>query len=418
MAAIISILFFQACLIFSDFLVLRQKTMMLEKQKIQVEQFVMTIQKKVKKEGLTLAQAVEKNWTIENNDFYVYITNESSMFLTGYQDDKNILNDSFIQELEFSDVNGSLVITPLKGDMEASVYYFISGILSISLFFILSLALLTKMFSYIKTITDGVEIISKESLRYKIPLKGENELSKLAFSINEMGESLYLKNELEKSIEIQQRTLITNLSHDLRTPLTSMIGYIGLIKQNTDEKDKNYEYAKIVQKSSLRLENLIDNLFMYSKLISNDMNMNLITVDINIFLTQIIEIQRINISFKSAKNKIFLKIDIENFQRIMDNLFENIRKYGISDDTVLIQVIENSEDVDIIVSNKTKEELTDKIELLTNRLYVGNVERKNGSSGLGLSIVSELTKHMNGRISIEFKNHCFILKLTFPQNYK
>lgn len=239
---------------------------------------------------------------------------------------KNILNDSFIQELEFSDVNGSLVITPLKGDMEASVYYFISGILSIFLFFFLLLILLTKVFSYIKTITDGVEIISKESLRYKIPVKGENELSKLAFSINEMGESLYLKNKLEKSIEIQQRTLITNLSHDLRTPLTSMIGYIGLIKQNTDEKDKNYEYAKIVQKSSLRLENLIDNLFMYSKLISNDINMKLVTVDINIFLTQIIELQRINISFKPAKNKIFLKIDIDKFQRIMDNLlkiFEN-----------------------------------------------------------------------------------------------
>lgn len=415
MAAIISILFFQACLIFSDFLVLRQKTMMLEKQKIQVEQFVMTIQKKVKKEGLTLAQAVEKNWTIENNDFYVYITNESSMFLTGYQDDKNILNDSFIQELKFSDVNGSLVITPLKGDMEASVYYFISGILSIFLFFIISSAMLAKVFSYIKIITEGIDKISKEDLRYKIPVKGENELSKLASCINKMGESLYLKNEFEKSIEIQQRTLITNLSHDLRTPLTSMIGYIGLIKKNTDENDKIYEYARIAQKNSLRLENLIDNLFMYSKLISNDVNMNLITVDINLFLTQIIEIQRIKVIFKPTKNKIYLKIDIDKFQRIMDNVFENIQKHGISNDIVFIQVIQDNKEVDIIVRNKTEENLIGKIELLTNRLYVGNAERKNGSSGLGLSIVSELTKHMNGSISIDFRNQYFILKLTFPK---
>lgn len=415
MAAIISILFFQACLIFSDFLVLRQKTMMLEKQKIQVEQFVMTIQKKVKKEGLTLAQAVEKNWTIENNDFYVYITNESSMFLTGYQDDKNILNDSFIQELKFSDVNGSLVITPLKGDMEASVYYFISGILSIFLFFIISSAMLAKVFSYIKIITEGIDKISKEDLRYKIPVKGENELSKLASCINKMGESLYLKNEFEKSIEIQQRTLITNLSHDLRTPLTSMIGYIGLIKKNTDEKDKIYEYARIAQKNSLRLENLIDNLFMYAKLISNDVNMNLITVDINLFLTQIIEIQRIKVIFKPTKNKIYLKIDIDKFQRIMDNVFENIQKHGISNDIVFIQVIQDNKEVDIIVRNKTEENLIGKIELLTNRLYVGNAERKNGSSGLGLSIVSELTKHMNGSISIDFRNQYFILKLTFPK---
>lgn len=415
-AAIISVMFFQVCLFSSEFLVLNKKKTMLEKQKIQVEQLFKDVQKKVEIESLTLAQAVEKNWTLEAGNFYIYIVNEFSNSLTEYQENRSYsFNDSFVHELNFSDVKGYIVITPLKGDMEANVYYFISGILSIFLFFIISSAMLAKVFSYIKIITEGIDKISKEDLRYKIPVKGENELSKLASCINKMGESLYLKNEFEKSIEIQQRTLITNLSHDLRTPLTSMIGYIGLIKKNTDENDKIYEYARIAQKNSLRLENLIDNLFMYAKLISNDVNMNLITVDINLFLTQIIEIQRIKVVFKPTKNKIYLKIDIDKFQRIMDNVFENIQKHGISNDIVFIQVIQDNKEVDIIVRNKTEENLIDKIELLTNRLYVGNAERKNGSSGLGLSIVSELTKHMNGSISIDFRNQYFILKLTFPK---
>ncbi len=418
-AAAISSFVLQLLLFGSDFLVAHQKKIAINRQSQAVEEIVANVQNKVVTEKLTLAQAVTADFVEENKGFEVYIVN-SSMEILNYNDFEPgtivyFSGDSFVHEIKFYDVNGYIIVNPKKGNMVSHVYYAISVLLSVFTFLILSVFLLMKVFSYLRTISEGVKIIEEKDLRYKIPVKGSNELSLLATGINTMGENLYQKNEAEKIAENRQRMLITNISHDLRTPLTAIIGYLGLIRQNTFDSDMVSECADVAEKNSLRLKKLIDDLFVYTKLISNDVVVNFSVVDISIFIGQLIEIQPMQIEFHPAEKKLFAEIDIDKFQRIMDNLFDNIKKYGVKNEPACVAVYQKNNWIYIEVKNKTASLLAEKVRYLTDRLYTGNEERNEGSSGLGLSIVSELVKCMNGKLAVEYNAPEVLVKMSFPR---
>ena len=249
---------------------------------------------------------------------------------------------------------------------------------------------------------------------YKIPVIGTNELSRLADDINHMGSLLYEKQEKDKRTELSKKILITNVSHDLRTPLTSVLGYIGLIKENISPSDKSYEYVSIAEKNSLRLEKLINDLFMYSKLVSYDVTLNMVNVDANVILRQIIELKKYFVHFEASTEKAYITVDVNQFHRTIDNLLDNAEKYRIADSDIYLKVVTLEDNVMITISNKTDIDLVGKMEFLTKRLYTADMDKKTDSTGLGLSIVNELMKQMGGNFEIDYADHTFTGKLIFP----
>jgi len=161
--------------------------------------------------------------------------------------------------------------------------------LGILIFVALFLLLTYGKVKYINSLSKGLVEISKGNLNYRVEVKGRDELSILGENINYMTEELMNLKEKEKEIEKNKDRLIVSVSHDLRTPLTSIIGYIKLIKENYKEKDDISKYIDIIDNKSNRLEELINDLFEYTKLTSCDIKLEKMNISLNEFMRQVVE---------------------------------------------------------------------------------------------------------------------------------
>ncbi|OOM75713.1 sensor histidine kinase CssS [Clostridium sp. BL-8] len=151
-----------------------------------------------------------------------------------------------------------------KGDISFSTLFPLGILIFVDLFLLLTYGKV----KYINSLSKGLVEISKWNLNYRVEVKGRDELSILGKNINYMTEELMNLKEKEKEIEKNKNRLIVSVSHDLRTPFTSIIGYIKLIKENYKEKDDISKYIDIIDNKSSRLEELINDLFEYTKLTS------------------------------------------------------------------------------------------------------------------------------------------------------
>ncbi len=308
----------------------------------------------------------------------------------------------------------------IKSVIISEAHHVYAGIFSIFLFFLLSFFVVTRIVSYVKLIEAGIKKLPDDKMNHSIPVIGRNELAHLAQSVNEIKAELEQKRHDEKMHELHQRTLITNISHDLRTPLTSIIGYLDLAKNTTDTKSETFSYLQIAEKNSLRLKKLITDLFLFSKIISEDIETELQEVNILFLLNQIIELKNFPVKFIHPSKELKLFINIECFHRVVDNLFENAHKYGLAEKEIQLCLFEADEKVIIEVKNFSQKDLSSKIDLFTQRLYSADENRDEYSSGLGLSIVSELMKRMQGEFTVSFEKEekVFCARLSFVPSSK
>ncbi len=278
---------------------------------------------------------------------------------------------------------------------------------------------------YIKNICAGIKIISEGNLNYRIGIKGYDELAILAKEINNMSLKLKNKIEEEKAAERLKSELITNVSHDLRTPLTSLIGYIQLaVNDNISSEDKD-KYIKISLEKSKKLKSLIDDLFEYSKLESGGIKLEKARVNIVEIIEQSIgelSIQAKERDIKFNKNfkdsKLELTADPNKIARVFENIIENAIKYSVKGSNVNINLKEINESVIIsfenIVDNITEED----IEKVFNRFYRMDESRSSGTtgSGLGLAIAKSIVELHKGRIWAQSENGKFIINIEFNRN--
>ncbi|OON98440.1 MAG: hypothetical protein ATN35_05030 [Epulopiscium sp. Nele67-Bin004] len=334
-----------------------------------------------------------------HHDFFEQLDNlyELEMFTNGY-----------FFEMKFVDGTGFVLVYSEEVKQITDTLIFLSFAVGISVFFILSLYLIFEKLSYLKKIEEGIHNISNNDILYKIPLEGNTELTRLASSINNMGDMLHKNIEQEREYEMNQRLLITNMSHDLKTPLTSMTGYISVAKSKLSPDHEVYPLINVAEKNGQRLEKLIADLFLYSKLLSKDISVNLQSMNINLVLKQILEIRTENIALNELDTNLTANIDPEKFHRVIDNLISNANKYGVSNKVIEIAISLKDNNIVIQIKNLTNDKLDDKIEMLTNRLYTAREDRANGSSGLGLSIVTELLKTMNASLELSVQNKLFM----------
>lgn len=298
---------------------------------------------------------------------------------------------------------------------------FAALVLSVIGFVVLFIYVTNNKMKYLQNISDGLKVIAKGDLDYRIDIKGQDELKSLAENINLMASEIQKNLESERRSEITKNELITNVSHDLRTPLTSVMGYIGLAK---DGKYKNEvqlnEYLNIAFSKSERLKVLIDDLFEYTKLTNTGVTLNKQQVNLNEFMAQLIEElmplfdernKKIEVDF--VKEKVIVNVDTSKMLRVFENLLTNALKYSYDSSTIKVITKLKEECVLISVINEGDNIPREKLNRLFDRFYRVDESRTNatgaGGSGLGLAISKNILALHNGEIWADCNDN----KITF-----
>ncbi|MBM7872216.1 signal transduction histidine kinase [Clostridium pascui] len=276
----------------------------------------------------------------------------------------------------------------------------------------------TKEFQLIK---DGVERVKNGELNHKINLESKGELGKLASNINSITEGLNKAVENEVKSERLKTELITNVSHDIRTPLTSIITYVDLLKNETD-KSKSDEYIEILEQKSQRLKVLTEDLFEASKASSGSIPVEYEKIDVTSLITQGLgelndKIEELGLEFKlnHPKDKVYIKADGKLFWRVIENLLSNIFKYALTGSRVYIDIEDLESQARIIIKNISAYELNISANELMERFKRGDESRSSQGSGLGLSIAKSFIDIQNGKFHIEIDGDLFKAVIQMPK---
>lgn len=218
--------------------------------------------------------------------------------------------------------------------------------------------------------------------------------------------------------EKEIRKEIENISHDLRTPLTSILGYLELIKDEDITKEEKYEYISIVERKSRDLKDLIQSFYDLSRLEANEYKVDIKTIDIHKELMDQLLIyyndfdkKGIDVEIDIGEEEINIQGDLNIIGRILDNLIQNAIKYA--KDTFKVCMKQSNDNIDIIFSNNAENLEEADGEKLFKRFYIKDKSRNNQSSGLGLTITKLLVETMNGNIRAEIKDDFIYFKITF-----
>ena len=272
-----------------------------------------------------------------------------------------------------------------------------------------------KKLSYLSYIMDGTQRIKNGDIHHKLQLIGEDNFTTLADNINN------IRDGLDKAIDSQLRSermkseLITNVSHDLKTPLTSIINYIELIKKEeniTPEYLK--DYVNVLDSKSKRLKVLIEDLFEASKASSGNIELNMEKIDIIQLLRQSIgeleeKLSEANLDLKInvPEEKVYVRADGRRLYRVLENLLSNISKYSLPNTRVYIDITEVEGRVKLIMKNISSYELNFDPEEIMERFKRADDSRNTEGSGLGLAIARDLVKLQGGEFAIDIDGDLF-----------
>lgn len=298
--------------------------------------------------------------------------------------------------------------------------YVVSGILLFSVPFLL---LQEPSIRYISHISDAIQNISEGDLNTTIDVIGDDEFSSMAANLNKMAEDIRQLMEKERESERTKNELITNVAHDLRTPLTSIIGYLELLAGNTRiDPEMQHKYIEIAYGKSKRLEKLIEDLFGFTKLNYGKMSMHVAQLDLVKLLGQLLEEAYPNFAEKNLSYDLqsnvpakMISADGNLLARLFDNLIGNAIKYGADGKRVLVQIFAGEEVVTVSVTNYGYVIPPDELPLIFNKFY--RVERSRSSStggtGLGLAIAKEIVDMHGGTIGVtsDLNGTVFTVKL-------
>ncbi|MDZ5609496.1 HAMP domain-containing sensor histidine kinase [Bacillus pseudomycoides] len=360
-------------------------------------------------------QAQEEQINLHNT-----ILNVTS-FAINYSDNNNDIERSRKEFITFSpitieDKNLYMFVSGIpQGEV---VYYKVEGpfpFLIGVLVFIFSFFYITKRkMQQIEAMAQGVKEIEKGNLAYRIEKKGEDEIAALTENINNMAEELMNNIEKERKLEKQKNELITNVSHDLRTPLTSIMGYLRLLRDSKYEnKEQHDEYTRIAFAKSEQLKTLIEDLFEYTKLTNEKVVLDKQEVCINELLEQLIEelvpqAEEHGLKFvkKFPEERAYATIDSEKMVRVFENLLMNAIKYSKDDGEIKVSLQRQRRHIEIMVANHSEEFTREELGNLFERFYKKDQSRSRVTegSGLGLAIAKSIVELQGGEIRAEYED--------------
>ncbi|CEQ09363.1 two-component sensor histidine kinase [[Clostridium] sordellii] len=295
----------------------------------------------------------------------------------------------------------------------------ISGYITLSLVIITGI-ILNKV-DYLDKIIKGTKEIKNGNINHKIEVNGKDTLAIFAQDINNLSEGL--ENAIDEKFrsERMKAELITNVSHDLKTPLTSIINYVDLIKKEEHiEPEYLKDYINILDNKSKRLKVLIEDLFEASKASSGNIELNIEKLDLNQLLRQSIgeneeKISKANLDLKVnlPKEQIYINCDGKRMYRVFENLLINISKYSLHNTRVYIDMKLEEEKVYISFKNISAYELNFEADEIIERFKRGDLARNTEGSGLGLAIARDLVELQGGDFDIQIDGDLFKVNVVF-----
>ncbi|MDQ0087732.1 signal transduction histidine kinase [Paenibacillus anaericanus] len=250
-------------------------------------------------------------------------------------------------------------------------------------------------------------------MNYRLPISRLDELGAVAQNVNHMAEQLQKQVERERQLESSKMELITNVSHDLRTPLTSIIGYLDLLKKQAFQDENERErYINNAFNKTQQLKKLIDDLFEYTRLSYGDTQMNLQEVDFHSLIEQmasefepVAREQGINLIKALSPDPIFMRIDVEKIVRAIDNLLMNALKFSLVPGEIRINLFSQGRVVKLSIENHGNPITKEQEEQLFERFYTMQPSQSEvnlpSGYGLGLSIAKSIVELQGGRIWLE-----------------
>ncbi|MCI8836447.1 MAG: HAMP domain-containing histidine kinase [Hungatella sp.] len=303
-----------------------------------------------------------------------------------------------------------------EGSLQAAFYqpgsviillYVLAGIATFSVAFLL---LQKKSMDYITRISVAVQNISEGDLNTTVEVVGDDEFSAMAANLNKMVEDIRQLMDKERESERTKNELITNIAHDLRTPLTSIIGYLELLSgpaNMTEEMEK--KYIDITYTKAKRLEKLIEDLFGFTKLNYGKVSMKIGKVDIVKLLSQLLEEFYPNFMDKDLAYELqsnvpakIINADGNLLARLFDNLINNAIKYGAEGKRIVVKIHATETMVTVSVTNYGYVIPKEELPLLFEKFYRVEQSRSSntGGTGLGLAIARNIVDMHGGTIGV------------------
>ena len=305
-------------------------------------------------------------------------------------------------------------------DVVVILMYVLFGILVFTVTFMI---LQEKSLRYITKISDAMQNISEGDLNVTVEVEGDDEFSSMAANLNKMVEEIKELMDKERESERTKNELITNVAHDLRTPLTSIIGYLELLSGDVKlDPELQKKYINIAYVKTKRLEKLIEDLFGFTKMNYGKLTMHVAQVDVVKLLSQLLEefypsfVDK-NLSYELQSNvpaKV-ITADGNLLARLFDNLINNAIKYGADGKRIMVKLHADDEIVTVSVINYGYVIPADELPLIFNKFYRVEQSRSTntGGTGLGLAISKNIVDMHGGTITVtsDLSGTVFTVKL-------
>lgn len=309
--------------------------------------------------------------------------------------------------------------TALSGVIGGLVFIWIPATLFIgipALYFVFS------RIAYLNRTMARTELVAEGFVSEPFQEKGRSRLAAHARKLNEIRQQLIYSHSSQVKSERLKSELITNVSHDLRTPLTSIITYTDLLKNPNLTVEERAQYVDVLERKSARLKTLIEDLFDVSKMASGNIELQKAQVDLASLLQQslaeqqeALDKQNLDLRVSIASQPIMVQVDGQKMWRVMDNLLLNISKYSMPGTRVYVALQETPTHAVVTFKNVSQYELGDDTAELTERFKRGDQARHTEGSGLGLAIAQSIVTLHNGEFDLSLDGDLFKVTILLPK---
>ncbi len=357
-------------------------------------------ERRVEESLQSLQKFIDQNQVTEDNVelLYVWVQKQRDVYAVFYKDVDSLFNsyqtddrDTWYQDVSYYDVELADG-TPIKAELECYMgmkYYYgvdaASIVIGISCFVVLLLLLIHRKIRYINRLENELKILGSGNMDYPITIQGNDELTSLALGIEAMKNEIQERQRLKAEAEKANTELVTAMSHDLRTPLTSLIGYLELLNLHRyDDESQLENYLKHCREKAFQMKKMSDRLFEYFLVYGKEeqpyqfRSVACINLLEDLCNSQFFEWQEAGgcLDCRVEELKGSVKIDTEYMQRVTDNLMSNLKKYGDINYPLTIQAFERQDMLHILLTNMVREQKnvveSTEIGLKTCKKIVGN----------------------------------------------
>lgn len=324
-------------------------------------------------------------------------------------------------------MTGSIRMAGLfQGD--TAVWVFVLLVIGIAVFSLVFLLMQEPAIRYMGEISDAMEEITKGDLGITLEIRGDDELSQMASMLNELGQKVQSVMDQERESERTKNELITNVAHDLRTPLTSVIGYLDLlIRTPSLPQEKKNEFMEITYHKAKHLEQLIEDLFGFTKLNYGKISMKVSQVDLLQLLQQLLDEfypnfveNDMHYEIRSNEDCIPMNGDGNLLARLFENLIGNAIRYGKDGKLVQVEVIRQGNVITTEVKNYGYVIPESKLSHIFDKFYRVEESRSSdsGGTGLGLAIAKNIVSLHGGTISVRSNLDGTVFTVNLPADFE